>query len=132
MEAQGLHHPGGFLLELPRHGPEGIGGKQLARVLQAFHLRIAFFQFRFGQAGIFRPHGPKHFLPAMGFKHGDDVIGNLVHHVHPTGAYVQHDVIAAQLILMNHKLLLLSIKKVIPSQCAHWRGNPFSLKMSII
>ena len=42
---------------------------------------------------------------AVIFKQPDDVIGHLVYHVYCTGANVQHDVIAAQLILMNHSVV---------------------------
>ena len=105
VQAQGLDDAGGTGLQLTRHGLEGIRGKQLARCLQLCDLVIAL-------AHLLRRHtlGGTVFLgqltddgvAALAFEHGDNVIGQLVHRVDRAGADIQHDVIAAQLILMDH------------------------------
>ena len=102
VQAQGLHNASGLLLQLACHGCESIGSKQLAGFLQGHHLIVALRQIGSITGGILFRHGRQDCLPVVCFKHADDVVGDLVHHMHAAGANVQHDIEAAQFILMNH------------------------------
>ena len=105
VQAQGLDDAGGTGLQLTRHGLEGIRGKQLARCLQLCDLVIALAHLlrRHALGGtVFLGQLTDDGIAALAFEHGDDVIGQLVHRVDRAGADIQHDVIAAQLILMDH------------------------------
>ena len=52
-------------------------------------------------------HGFENGFLVMIFKHGDDLVGYFIHHMHRTGADIQNDVVSAQFILMNHRFVLL-------------------------
>ena len=111
MEAQGLHHPGGFPLEFPRHGGEGVGGEQLSGGFQLGDLIVAigqFFRIYVFPAAVLFQHGPNDFFPAFFPILGDHIIGDIIHHVHAAGAGVQHDGQPAQLVLMYHLSFPLS------------------------
>ena len=110
VQAQCLYHAGGLLLELACHGGKGIGGKELACLLQPHHLLIAVLQLIGGDFGVSFAHLLQHCFLAVFFKQPDDVVGYFVHYVHRTGTNVQHDVIAAQLILMNHPVVSFIMK----------------------
>ena len=45
------------------------------------------------------------FFLAVAFKHGNNIVGDLIHHMDTAGANIQHDVVAALLVLMNHKYI---------------------------
>ena len=100
-------------LEKGIHTDAGDGGKELSGFLERLHLGIALADI-LGRyilpVGIARFKGRENLFPGMRFKHPDDVVGDLVHHVNGTGAHIQHNVVAAELILMNH--LRFSFKQV--------------------
>ena len=105
VQAQRLDHAGGARLQLARHRLEGILGEQLASRLQLRDLVIALAHLLRRDAlggvvlfGQLTDDG----VAALALEHGDDVIGQLVHRVDRAGADVQHDVIAAQVVLMDH------------------------------
>ena len=105
MQAQGLDHPGGLLLQAARHGLKGVGGEKLPRVPERCHLVVALLQVPAGDtlpAGVLFCCGADDGLPVAALKEGDHIVGHLVHHMHGAGADVQHDVVAAQFILMDH------------------------------
>ena len=113
VEAQGLHHVAGALLEGARHVGEGIGGEQLPGALQRLHVRDALPQVglrHIGALPVFFQHRLHDLVRAVVLEHGDDVIGHLIHHVDGAGAGVQHDVVAVELILMYHNLFSSYIK----------------------
>ena len=105
VQAQRLDHAGGACLQFARHRLEGVLGEQLARRLQLRDLVIALAHLLRRDAlggvvlfGQLTDDG----IAALGLEHGNDVIGQLVHRVDRAGADVQHDVIAAQFVLMDH------------------------------
>ena len=105
MQAQRLNHTGGLFFQLTRHRFKGIGCKQLAVRLQFCHLRVAFLNIGrcdIRPIGILFCHRLQDSISIVGLIHGDNVIGDLVHHMDRTGANIQHDMVTAQYILMNH------------------------------
>ena len=105
VQAQGLHHAAGALLQLPGQGLEGVRREQLPGLLQGRDLVVALGKLLRGHVGIPLRHLRKEFLPAVALVQADDVIGGVVHHVHRAGAHVQHDVVAVEFILVYHIIL---------------------------
>ena len=107
VQAQSLHHTGSLFLQLIRHGLVGVGDEELFSFLQRNHLLVAFGDIGFGDIGAvgeFFSHGGKDRFLVVIFKHGDDFVSYLVHGVDGAGANVQHDIVAAQFILMYHRI----------------------------
>ena len=107
MEAQGLHHVAGALLKGTRHVGKGIRRKELPGVLQGLHISDAVPQVLLRHVGaltVFFQHGRHDLVGTVVLEQSDDVIGHLVHHMDGTGAGIQHNVVAVQLILMYHNL----------------------------
>ena len=112
VEAQGLYHVAGALLEGARHVGKGVGGKELSGVLQGFHVGDAVPQLllrHVGARSVFFQHRRHDLIGTVVLKHGDDVVGHLIHHMDAAGAGIQHDVVAVELILMYHKWFLRCI-----------------------
>ena len=105
VQAQRLDDAGGARLQLARHRLEGILGEQLASRLQLRDLVIALAHLlrrdALGGVVLFGQLTDDS-VAALVLEHGNDVIGQLVHRVDRTGADIQHDVIAAQFVLMDH------------------------------
>ena len=105
VHAQRFHHACSALLELPGDGGKGVRRKQHAGILERADLIEAFFQFfagHFGIAHVLFKHRGDDILAAVIFIQADDVVGDLVHQMHGTGVDVQHDVLAAKFISVNH------------------------------
>ena len=110
VQAERLDHAGGLFLELAGHRLKRVGRKELARIAQGFHLRIAGGDLLFVHlALVLAGDLGDHLLARLRLKARDDVVGDLVHHMHGAGAHVQHDVVTAELILMNHLFLSLNM-----------------------
>ena len=103
VQAQGLDDPGALFLEFARHGRKGVRCEELPLVLEGGDLVIAALDLRGGELRVLFTHGGEDGLPALALVQGDAVVGQLVYRVDGTGADVQHDVVAAQLILMDHR-----------------------------
>ena len=105
MKAKSLDHPCGFVFQFSRHIGEGVGGKEHALVLQFRNLIIAFLDLRggnFGDMGVFFADFGKNRFFRFLLKKGDDVIGHVVHRMHRAGADVENNVVAVELVLMDH------------------------------
>ena len=105
VETQGLDDPGAFGLQVTGDGLEGVGGEELPGLLQLADLVIAAADLRFGDRLLVRvlfQHGSPDLLKGVLLEHGNHIIGQRVDHVHRAGADVQHDVVTAQLVLVNH------------------------------
>ncbi len=106
MKAQGLHHVPGALFKGSGQGGEGIRRKQFPRILEGLDVGQTLPQLllrHIRPVRVFLQQSRHDLIAAACFKPGDDVIGHAVHHMDGAGTGVQHNVIAAQLILMYHR-----------------------------
>ena len=106
VQAERLDHAGGLFLQMSGHGFKGIRRKELSAVAQGGDLIIALFQILRRNVlaiPVLLRHRLQHGPAVVVFEHRDDVIGHLVHGVNRARTDVQHDVVSAQLILMNHR-----------------------------
>ena len=109
VQAQGLDHIG-TVLEVEGVAGVSVGGEQLALLRQFVDVVQAV-----------RDVGGGHIVPARvllgqgrgglragaaAVDRGDGVVGDVLHGVHAAAEHVQHDVVAAQFILMDHGKLL--------------------------
>ena len=103
VKAQGLDHAGGLLLQFSGHGLKHVRREQGSLFLQGGNLIPALPDFR----GIL-PETGGHFrndlLPGFLLIAADDLIGDLIHHMHRPGAGVNDDIPVVQMITMNHFL----------------------------
>ena len=110
VQAERLDHAGGFALELAGGRLVGVGGEQPAGVAQGADLVIAFGNVGLADAlAVLRalprvPAGklPQQLLPAVLLKHANQVVCQPVHQMDRARADVQHNVVPAKLITMNH------------------------------
>ena len=105
VQAERLDHAGCARLQFARHGLERILRKQLSGALQRRDLIIAFRAIalgNFGIAGVFFADGGEHLRPVVIFKQGNNIAGDVVHHMNAAGADVHNDVVSQKLKLMNH------------------------------
>ena len=148
MEAQGLHHTRRLFLQLTCHRLKGVGGKELSRLLQGNHLSIALGKVSLRNvltAAVFLLHGGEDLFLRMRFKQTDDVVGHLVHHMDSPRTHIQHHIVTAQFILMNHSIVSplrsyqkkcrlnggISLCAITCSECsrtADWRYRSWSCK----
>ena len=114
VQAQRLHHRAA-LFQVECLVGVYILGKQLSGGGQFFHVAQAILNFLPVHLGhilvFFQQRGDQLlFVPAR-ITAGDHVIGQVVHRVHRTAVYVQHDVVAIHLIGMDHSdLFSLSLR----------------------
>ena len=101
VQAQSLDHAGGAGLQLPRHVFKGVRGEELAVFLERCDLVVAF---RHLGGVLVEALGQfaDDLVLAFAFVQADELVGDLVHHVHAAAAGVQHDVIIIQVITVNH------------------------------
>ena len=114
MQAQRLHHIAGALLERTGHVREGVGGIELPGLLQRLHVINAVPQILLRHilaCAVFFHHCRYDLIRRVIRVKRNDVIGYLIHYMNGTGAGIQHDVVAVQLILMYHSSVLLVQKK---------------------
>ena len=114
MQAQRLHHIAGALLERAGHVREGVGGIEFPGLLQRLHVINAVPQILLRHilaCAVFSHHCRYDLIRRVIRVKRNDVIGYLIHYMNGTGAGVQHDVVAVQLILMYHSSVLLVQKK---------------------
>ena len=108
VEAQGLHHVAGTLLEGPGDVREGVRRVELPGPHQGLHVGDALPELRLRHVGAV-PVGFQqsldNLLRRMVRVEGNQVIGHLVHHMDAAGAAVQDEVVAVQLVLMYHVFL---------------------------
>ena len=125
MQAQSLHNSGGLFLQFSRHIFKGIGRKKLSAVPKRFDLTVALlniFSGNISASRVFFLHNLKYVLAAMLFKHTDNIVGNIIHRVNGAGADIQNDIVAAQLILMNHFMYLLYPRLYLRKNAADFGG----------
>ena len=116
MQAQGLDH-GVAVFKVESHILIGIRGPQLACFLQAGHIIDALMQIFLRDilaVSILCHHSRNDLVSSMLRVHGNDIVCNIVHHMHRAAAGVQHDVIAVQLILVYHFTLHSKLHKKMP------------------
>ena len=126
VEAQRLDDTRCLGLEMPRHGLEGVGGEELARFLERDDLSVALLDIGGGDilaVAVFFVHGSDDFVLFVGLKHLDDVVGYLVYYVDGTGADVQHHVVAAELVLMDHVMYAFFLNFFGTINCCLWAFN---------
>ena len=103
VKAQGFDHAGGLLLQLSRHRLKHVRREQGSLFLQGSNLIPALPDFR----GILpepRSHFRDNLFPGFFLIAADDLIGDLIHHMHRPGAGVNDDIPVVQMITMNHFL----------------------------
>ena len=72
--------------------------------LQFGYLAAAFGYLPVAHALVFAREGGDYGSGVVLLKHRDDVVGKLIHGVNGAGANVEHNVVAEQFILMNHRI----------------------------
>ena len=116
MQAERLDNARGLFLQFTRHRLKRIRREQLSGVLQCRDIVIAFSKLLRGDlrvAAVFFLHGRDHRIPRVILIHRDHVICKRIDSMHRAGADVQHNVVAAELILMNH-VILLFLRRSLP------------------
>ena len=107
VQAKGLDHIGP-VLEIKGMVGVGVGGKQLALGGQLVNVVQAVPDIGGGHVGaagiLFLQRGGGFFPGVPGVDQSDGVIGHIVHRVHAAAEHVQHDVVTAQFVLMDHGL----------------------------
>ncbi len=122
VQAQSLDH-GAALFELKSLVGVGVGGKQLAGGGQLVDVVKAVGDVRGGHFGM-----PGVFLRQQLFRlgagmpcvdEGNGIIGQLVHSVNAAAVHIDHNVVAAKLVLMDHREISLGAarKKMAGMQC---------------
>ena len=107
MQAERLDNTRGLLLEPARHRFKGVRRKQLSGILQRRDIIIAFCDILRRDlriVRIFLLHCRKHFLPRLILINCDHIIGKRIDGMHRAGADIQHDIVSAELILVNHSV----------------------------
>ena len=87
----------------------GVGGKQLAlglQVLRALQDRPDLALRHLRLAAVLFQHGGNDLPGAVALVHGDDVIGQVVHHMDGAAVHIQHDIITIELITVDHSFTL--------------------------
>ena len=105
MQAERLHHVGP-VLEIKGVVGVGVGGKELALLGQLVDVVQAVLDVGGGHlvvACVFLGQRVGGLGPGLAFvNQGDGVIRHIVHGVHAAAEHVQHNVVAAQFVLMDH------------------------------
>ena len=108
VQAKRLDHVAGALLEGAGHRREGVRGEELAPRLERGDVADAQADLLLGHVlavAVFVHHGRDDLVRRRMFKHRDDVVGHVVDGMHGAGAGVQHDVVAVELVLVQHMFL---------------------------
>ena len=112
MQAQRLDDAGRTRFERAGHRLECIGGKKLTRIPKLFDLRITRLQL-FGRhvrvERVFFAECAQQRFFIRRFKPRDHAVCRVVHGMHRAGANVQHDIVPAEFVCMDHGVLLFEL-----------------------